>query len=158
MNRVLVLTAATAIAAAAVAVAVAARPASGHSSRTFHFFEAFPGGNGTEVDASGNKRRVGDYVVFHTKLTDGEGGPVIGQNNAMCLHGHFKDYCHGVVLFNDRGTLTVDGLGTLGDEPHIDRFAVTGGTGEFIGQNGEMWFDSRKATDAGVDWTVTLVG
>jgi hypothetical protein len=24
--------------------------------------------------------------------------------------------------------------------------------------NGEMWFDSRKASDAGVDWTATLVG
>jgi hypothetical protein len=144
--------------AGAVTVAVLAWPASGHSFRQFHFFEAFPDSYGAEVDATGNKRRVGDYVVFHTKITDGKGGPVIGQNNAMCLHGHFKDYCEGVVLFNDRGTLTVKGLGALGDKPHIDRFAVTGGTGVFIGQNGEMWFDSRKATDAGVEWTVTLVG
>ena len=158
MNRTLMLSATTAIVAVAVAVAVVARPASGHSFRQFHFFEAFPGGYGAEVNATGNKTRVGDYVVFHSKVTDGKGGPVTGQNNAMCLHGHFKDYCHGVVLFNDRGTLTVDGLGTLGDKPHIDRFAITGGTGEFIGVNGEMWFDSRKATDAGIDWTVTLVG
>lgn len=147
-----------AVVAASIAVAILAWPASGHSFRQFHFFEAFPGGYGAEVDASGNKRRVGDYVVFHSKVTDGKGGPVIGQNNAMCLHGHFKDYCEGVVLFNNRGILTYKGLGTLGDKPHIDRFAITGGTGAFIGLDGEMWFDSRKATDAGIEWTVTLVG
>jgi hypothetical protein len=157
MKRTLISTG-VALLAAAVAVAVLAWPASGHPARTFHFFEAGPGGYGTDVDANAGKRRVGDYLVFHTKVTDGKGGPVIGQNNAFCLHGHFKDYCQGVVLFNGRGTITSRGLGTLGDKPHIDRFAVTGGTGEFIGASGEMWFDTREASEAGVEWTVTLVG
>ena len=64
-------TLAAAIVAASVAVAVLEWPASGHSFRSFHFFEAGPGGNGVEVDATHSKRRVGDYVVFHSKILDG---------------------------------------------------------------------------------------
>jgi len=147
---------AAALIAAAAVLAVTAWPASAHQTRTIHYFEAFKNAVGGDINANGKKSEFGDYSVFHTQLRDREGGRIIGHNNAFCLHGSFRDYCQGTVVFNDRGTLTVYGLGSLSDKPHIDHFAITGGTGEFRGASGETQFDTNHEGPNGVNWTVTL--
>jgi hypothetical protein len=45
----------------------------------------------------------------------------------------------------------------LSNKPHIDTFAITGGTGEFVGAAGAMEQASSKADPAGVALTLTLV-
>jgi hypothetical protein len=154
-SRTLAAGAAAMLAAAAVP-AVTAWPASAHQATTIHYFEAFKNAVGADIDANGKKSTLGDYSVFHTQLRDRQGGAIVGHNNALCLHGSFRDYCQGTLVFNDRGMLTFYGLGSLSDKPHIDHFAITGGTGEFAGATGQMQFDTNHEGPAGVNWTVVL--
>jgi hypothetical protein len=145
-----------AVIAATTVLAVTAWPASAHQTRTIHFFEAFKNSVGGDIDANDTKSDFGDYSVFHTQLRDREGGKIIGHNNAVCLHGSFRDYCQATFVFNNRGMLMSYGLGSLSDKPHIDHFAIIGGVGEFIGASGQMQFDTNHEGPNGVNWTVTL--
>ncbi len=64
---------------------------------TLHYFEAFKHSVGVDVNANANAKKdgLGDSSVFHTQIRDRDGRTVIGHNNGVCLHGHFRDYCQG---------------------------------------------------------------
>jgi hypothetical protein len=94
-------------------------------------------GQFTYVDTGPRGDSEGDYVVFRDRLRDPHTNALIGALSVQCLI-TFADSaeCSGTAILFNRGKLSF-----AGNSPSFPRFAlaITGGTGEFRGANGEAF-------------------
>lgn len=155
-KRFTVAAGAAALASLAVTAAVLAGTASTDRSaeRRIAVFEKF-GKDIADVNVRSKKNEPGDYVVFHDPVHASKNGPKIGDMHVQCIASFARDLCRGVIELTGRGNISFEGLTLREAKPHVRRFAIVGGTGEFRGAKGE--FVSEKATDAGSGLRFTIV-
>lgn len=147
--------AAVLVSLAAAAVVVAATGSTDQSpARRISVFEKF-GKDVADVNLRSKKNEPGDYVVFHDPVHRSAKGPKIGDMHVQCLASFARDLCRGVIELTERGNISFEGLTLRAQKPHVRRFAILGGTGEFQGARGE--FVSEKATDAGSGLRFTII-
>ena len=147
--------AATLVSLAVTAAVLAATGSTDRSSeRRIFVFEKF-GKDIADVNLRSTKNEPGDYVVFHDPVHSSAKGPKIGDMHVQCLASFGRDLCRGVIELTGRGNISFEGLALRERKPHVRRFAIVGGTGDFRGARGE--FVSEKATDAGAGLRFTLV-
>lgn len=89
----------------------------------------------TFIDVGEPGESPGDYGVFRDPVAIPSSGKVVGTVDVQCIAA-YADQCRGAVSLDGRGQITFDGVTPLGVDP--DRFAVTGGTGEFVGVGGSL--------------------
>lgn len=140
--------------AAAAAVLAATGTTDRSSERRISVFEKF-GKDIADVNLRSKKNEPGDYVVFHDPVHRSAKGPKIGDMHVQCIASFARDLCRGVIELTGRGNISFEGLTLREAKPHVRRFAIVGGTGEFRGARGE--FVSEKATDAGAGLRFTIV-
>jgi hypothetical protein len=94
-------------------------------------------GQFTYVDTGPGGDSEGDYVVFRDRLRHPQTNALIGALSVQSLI-TFADSaeCSGTAILFNRGKLSF-----AGNSPSFSRFAlaITGGTGEFRGANGEAF-------------------
>jgi hypothetical protein len=123
--------------------------------RRIRVYEKF-GKDIAQVNLRSRKNEPGDFVVFHDPLHASKKGRKIGDIHVQCLATfNDGDLCRGVIELSGRGTISVEGLTHRISKPHVRRFAIVGGTGEFRGARGE--FFSEKATDSGAGLRFTIL-
>jgi hypothetical protein len=77
----------------------------------------------------------GDYGVFRDPVTNPRSGKTLGTIDVQCIAA-YSDQCRGSISLDGRGQITFDGITPLNVDP--DEFAITGGTGEFVGAGGTL--------------------
>lgn len=91
--------------------------------------------NFTFIDVGEPGDSPGDYGVFQDPLANPRTGTIVGAVDVQCIAA-YADQCRGSIQLRGRGQITFDGITPLGVDP--DRFALTGGTGEFKGAGGVL--------------------
>jgi hypothetical protein len=89
----------------------------------------------TFVDVGEPGESPGDYGVFRDPVSNPRTGRVLGTVDVQCIAA-YADQCRGSITLDGRGQITFDGITPLNVDP--DKFAITGGTGEFVGAGGEL--------------------
>jgi hypothetical protein len=106
------------------------------------------------VDAARGSSDVGDYTIWRLHLRD-EGGSILGTEVDDCLWVHLeRQLCNSAFNIQGRGRLVAEGIW----DPHpgtVSVFAVTGGTGDFMGARGTAQFEDGG--DGRVKVTFTLM-
>lgn len=127
--------------------AVTAEPAmQGAVWKKFHFFEQF-GRKFKFVDVAPKGDSPGDYGVFKDPVKTRDGFKV-GTIDAQCISA-YSDQCWGSISLAGHGQITFAGITPIGVDP--DRYAITGGTGEYAGVGGVLliefpFVDAAKLT------------
>ena len=114
--------------------------------KTYHLIEQFSS-RFTFVDVAPKGDSPGDYDVFKDPVLT-SGGLRIGTIDAQCIAA-YSDQCSGSIRIPGRGQITFAGITPLGVDP--DHYAVTGGTGQFVGVGGVLeisfpFIDAAKLT------------
>jgi allene oxide cyclase len=111
--------------------------------------------NETTVHRSGERDTVGDLLVFANKVYDAANKVEVGSDQGYCVRtvaGKSWECFWTLVL--KAGQITVEG-------PFMDSgdslFAVTGGTGKYVGARGSMKLHPRDATPTGYDFIYDLL-
>ena len=89
----------------------------------------------TPIDVGEPGDSIGDYGVFRDKIASDRTGRIIGTIDVQCISA-YADQCRGSISLDGRGQITFDGITPLDVDP--DEFAVTGGTGDFLGVGGQL--------------------
>jgi hypothetical protein len=87
----------------------------------------------TFVDVGEKGDSPGDYGVFRDALTSANGKKHVGVIHVQCIEA-YASHCRGSARLGGRGQITFDGITPTPVDP--DRFAITGGTGEFVDVGG----------------------
>jgi allene oxide cyclase len=131
--------------------AAAATPSTGLT--TLRFAEHASHEQTIDVDPTGDS--VGDLLVFANPVFDENDVSQVGSDQGSCVRtvvGQAWECTFTVIL--DNGQLTIEG-------PFNDTgetiFAVTGGTGDFLGASGQLRFAARPNTTNEFDMTFELL-
>ncbi|HVJ43433.1 MAG TPA: allene oxide cyclase family protein [Dongiaceae bacterium] len=129
---------------------LSAAPAS--AEMQLHVVERATSDTVTDLGAKGDS--VGDILTFSNEIFDGANQSKIGVDNGFCIRtvvGKAWECFWTIALA--RGHLTVEG-------PFLDAgdsvLAVTGGTGSYATERGEMALHARDAKGSEYDFTYTL--
>ena len=87
----------------------------------------------TFVDTGEEGDSPGDYGVFRDHLASANGNRHVGVIHVQCIEA-YASQCRGSARLAGRGQITFDGITPSRVDP--DRFAITGGTGEFVDVGG----------------------
>ena len=117
-------------AAARTAAPLAAK--AGAHVRTIVLNEVF-GPKFTFVDVGERGDSPGDYGVFQDRVTNPGSGHRVGVIDVQCVEA-YASHCRGAITLSGRGQIVFDGTTPTTVDP--DQYAVTGGTGEFVGAAG----------------------
>jgi hypothetical protein len=143
--------AAAALTAGAIAATVAVLPAHGQATRTLVFASVQKGGEEHMVDARPKGMSVGDRWLLASTLR--QAGKDAGRLEGDCV-GVDKRFgvlqCSLVVILPD-GRLTLQGASVDKRIPGVDgrgeEYAITGGTGAYVGAVGTMRRDGDGDSD-----------
>ena len=119
--------------------------------KELHLVEVF-GKRFTFVDVAPKGDSPGDYGVFKDVVAT-TGGVKVGTIDAQCI-ASYSDQCWGSIRLPGRGQITFAGINPVGVDP--DHFAVTGGTGEFVGVGGVLLIQFPFIDAAKLTVTLTL--
>jgi hypothetical protein len=89
----------------------------------------------TFVDVGEPGDSPGDYGVFQDPLAVPSSGRRVGVIDVQCVEA-YASHCRGAITLADRGQIAFDGAVPTRVDPDV--FAVTGGTGEFVGVGGTL--------------------
>jgi allene oxide cyclase len=111
--------------------------------------------NETTVHRSGERDTVGDLLVFANKVYDAANKVEVGSDQGYCVRTVAgKSWECFWTLILKAGQITVEG-------PFMDSgdslFAVTGGTGKYVGARGSLKLHPRDATPTGYDFIYDLL-
>jgi hypothetical protein len=106
----------------------------------------------TLVNVGRRGNGIGDYDVFHDRLTDPSTDQTVGTIDAQCIVG-YADMCNGTIRLTNRGQISFDGATPVGVDP--DRYPITGGTGEFVDVGGVLRIDFPGIDFARLTLTLT---
>lgn len=110
--------------------------------------------NETTVDIGAKGDSVGDLLTFANPIFDAANKVEIGSDQGYCVRvvaGKSWECIWTLILKS--GQITVEGpFSDTGDSS----FAVTGGTGKYVGAKGTLKLHPRDATPTGYDFTYIL--
>jgi hypothetical protein len=110
--------------------------------------------NETTVDVGAPGDSVGDILTFANPVFDAANKVEIGSDQGYCVRvvvGKSWECIWTLVLKS--GQITVEGpFADSGDST----FAITGGTGKYVGAKGSLKLHPRDATPTGYDFTYVL--
>jgi hypothetical protein len=110
--------------------------------------------NETTVDVGAKGDSVGDLLTFANPIFDAANKVEIGSDQGYCVRvvvGKSWECIWTLILKS--GQITVEGpFADSGDST----FAITGGTGKYVGAKGTLKLHPRDATPTGYDFTYTL--
>lgn len=106
----------------------------------------------TFVDVGEEGDSPGDYGVFRDGLRNANGTRPVGVVHAQCLEA-YASHCRGSARLAGRGQITFDGITPTRVDP--DRFAITGGTGEFVDVGGVLKVEFPSNDYALLTFTLT---
>jgi hypothetical protein len=110
--------------------------------------------NETTVDIGAKGDSVGDLLTFANPIFDAANKVEIGSDQGYCVRvvvGKSWECIWTLILKS--GQITVEGpFADSGDST----FAITGGTGKYVGAKGTLKLHPRDATPTGYDFTYTL--
>jgi hypothetical protein len=110
--------------------------------------------NETTVDIGAKGDSVGDLLTFANPVFDARNQTQVGTDQGYCVRvvvGKSWE-CFWTLLLK-QGQITVEG--PFADEGD-STFAVTGGTGKYVGAKGSLKLHPRDATPTGYDFTYVL--
>jgi hypothetical protein len=110
--------------------------------------------NETTVDIGAKGDSVGDLLTFANPVFDADNKNQIGSDQGYCVRvvvGKSWE-CFWTLLLK-KGQITVEG--PFADEGD-STFAITGGTGKYVGAKGSLKLHPRDATPTGYDFTYVL--
>jgi len=110
--------------------------------------------NETTVDIGAKGDSVGDLLTFANPVFDADNKVQIGSDQGYCVRvvvGKSWE-CFWTILLK-KGQITVEG--PFADEGD-STFAITGGTGQYVGAKGSLKLHPRDATPTGYDFTYVL--
>ena len=106
----------------------------------------------TFVDVGPQGDSPGDYGVFRDPLKTANGNNHVGVIHVQCMEA-YASQCRGSARLAGRGQITFDGVTPSRVDP--DRFAITGGTGEFVDVGGVMKVEFPSGSYALLTFTLT---
>ena len=89
----------------------------------------------TFVDVGEPGDSPGDYGVFQDRVANPSSGRRVGLIDVQCVEA-YASHCRGAITLSGRGQIVFDGATPAPVDPDV--FAVTGGTGEFVGAAGTL--------------------
>ena len=109
----------------------------------------------TTIDLAAKGDSVGDMLVFANNVFDAANKVQVGTDQGYCIRTAIgKSWECFWTLTLKTGQITIEG-------PFMDTgdslFAVTGGTGKYVGAKGSMKLHPRDATPTGYDFTYDLL-
>jgi hypothetical protein len=109
----------------------------------------------TTVDLTAKGDSVGDMLVFANGVFDAENKTQLGTDQGYCIRTIVGKTWECIwTLTLKAGQITVEGpFADTGDS----LFAVTGGTGKYVGARGTLKLHPRDATPTGYDFTYDLL-
>jgi len=110
--------------------------------------------NETTVDIGAKGDSVGDLLTFANPVFDADNKVQIGSDQGYCVRVVVgKSWECFWTLLLQKGQITVEGpFADAGDSS----FAITGGTGKYVGAKGSLKLHPRDATPTGYDFTYVL--
>jgi hypothetical protein len=110
--------------------------------------------NETTVDIGAKGDSVGDLLTFANPVYDAANVTQVGSDQGYCVRVVVgKSWECFWTLILKKGQITVEG--PFADEGD-STFAITGGTGKYVGAKGTLTLHPRDATPTGYDFTYTL--
>jgi allene oxide cyclase len=114
-----------------------------------------PVGETTFHVGGGKVDSLGDLLVFANKVYDSSNKTQLGSDQGYCVRTVVgKSWECVLTLMLKGGNITIGG-------PFLDEgdslFAITGGTGKYVGAKGTMKLHPRDATPTGYDFTYDLL-
>lgn len=106
----------------------------------------------TFVDVGEAGDSPGDYGVFRDHLSSANGNKHVGVIHVQCIEA-YASQCRGSARLAGRGQITFDGITPAHVDP--DRFAITGGTGEFVDVGGVFKVEFPSENYALLTFTLT---
>ena len=109
----------------------------------------------TTIDLAAKGDSVGDMLVFANTVFDAANKVQVGTDQGFCIRTVIgKSWECFWTLTLKAGQITIEGpFADTGDST----FAVTGGTGKYMGAKGSMKLHPRDATPTGYDFTYDLL-